>query len=93
MATNLTIGEVLPDDLKSNYPQSVLNVSVAEAFSIAEEGNPPTSNLSMADIEAIKDIFDVYYATGGGSEGGSEAGGSSYWNKSPDENSAYWQKQ
>ena len=48
---------------------------------------------SFFPIETIKDIFEEYYATGGGSEEGSEAGGTSYWNKSPDENSAYWQKQ
>ena len=96
MATsNLTIGDVLPDDLKSeDYPETVLQVPLTEAYSIAEEGMPPTSKLSMDDIQSIKDIFEEYYATGGGSEEGtSEAGGSAYWNKSPDENSAYWSKQ
>ncbi len=89
MATNLTVGDALPDYMKSDYPETVLNVSLSEAVNIAVYSEPPTSDLSESDIDDIIEIFEEYQSEGGP---GSDAGGSAYWNKSKDENSAYWNK-
>ncbi len=89
MATNLTVGDALPDYMKSDYPETVLNVSLSEAVNIAVYSEPPTSNLSESDIDDIIEIFQEYQSEGGPD---SDAGGSAYWNKSKDENSAYWNK-
>lgn len=90
MATTPTIGDALPADMKADYPQSVLDVTLDEAVKIAVYDEPPTSALSEEDVEDVKEIFETYESEGGP---GSDAGGSTYWNKSPDENSAYWNKQ
>lgn len=90
MATNPTIGDALPADMKADYPQSVLDVTLDEAVKIAVYDEPPTSPLSEEDVEDVKEIFETYEEEGGP---GADSGGSAYWNKSPDENSAYWNKQ
>lgn len=88
MAADLTIGDVLPDNLKADYPETVLNVPLTEAVEIALYNEPPTSDLSEDDIEDIIEIFQEYQAEGGPGSNSSSA----YWNKSKDENSAYWNK-
>jgi hypothetical protein len=89
-ANDLTIGDALPDNMKSEYPQSVLEVTLTEADQIVNQGMPPTSNLSKADIEDLQEIFNDYQEEGGPN---SDSDGSAYWNKTPAENSAYWNKQ
>ncbi len=89
MADNLTIGDALPDYMQDNYPETVLEVPLSEAVNIAVYGEPPTSDLSQDDINSVIQIFNLYQSQGGQ---GSDAGGSAYWNKSPDENQAYWNK-
>jgi hypothetical protein len=89
MATIVTIGDALPDYMKSDYSETVLNVPLEEAVKIAVYDEPPTSNLSEDDIADIVEIFGQYESEGGPD---ADAGGSAYWNKSPDENSAYWNK-
>ncbi|MEP7318557.1 MAG: hypothetical protein ABI921_07440 [Panacibacter sp.] len=89
MSTNLTIGDVLPDYLKSNYSQTVLDVPLSEAVQIAVYNEPPTSGLSDADIDSVKAIYQEYQSEGGPN---SDPGGSAYWNKSADQNTAYWNK-
>ena len=89
MESNLTIGDALPDYMKADYSETVLNVPLAEAVNIAVYSEPPTSNLSQDDIDDVIEIFQLYQSEGGPD---SDAGGSAYWNKSVDENQAYWNK-
>jgi hypothetical protein len=89
MATTTTLGDALPDYLKGDYSAAVLNVPLSEAVNIAVYSMPPTSNLSEDDINDIIEIFQLYQAEGGP---GADPGGSAYWNKSKDENQAYWNK-
>ncbi|MEP6465956.1 MAG: hypothetical protein ABJB05_06605 [Parafilimonas sp.] len=89
MDANQTIGDALPDYMKADYSETVLNVPLSEAVNIAVYDEPPTSNLSQEDIDDINEIFETYQADGGPD---SDAGGSAYWNKSVDENQAYWNK-
>ena len=89
-ANDLTIEDALPDDMKSEYPESVLMVTLAEADQIVNQGMPPTSDLSESDIQDLQDIFNDYEEEGGPN---SDSDGSAFWNKTPAENSAYWNKQ
>ncbi len=82
--SNLTIGDLLPSDMKSQYPSSVLNVSIAEALNIAKFNMPPTSNLSASDVAAIIEIYNAYM------NNHDPNGNSAYWNTSPNQNQAYW---
>lgn len=88
---NLTLRDVLPENLKSNYPDEVLATSMEEAYNIAVYDQPPTSALSKDDINDIVEIYELYQNKGqnGQSNGSSPA----YWEKSEEENKAYWEKQ
>jgi len=87
MAKNLTIGDVLPSEVKSEYSAKILATSLDEALGIAKYQKPSTSGLSTADMEKIDQIYSKYLKQGG--KGGSD---SAYWNKSQSENDAYWNK-
>lgn len=89
MDTNVTIGDALPEDMRDNYPDEVLNVPLSEAVNIAVYDMPPTSDLSEDDIDDIKQIFALYQSEGGP---GSESDGSDYWSKTPEQNQTYWNK-
>jgi len=82
--SDLTIGDVLPADMKSQYPSEVLAVSLEEAINIAKYDMPPTSDLSASDIEDINAIYNAYMANH------SPDTNSAYWNTTPDQNQAYW---
>jgi len=84
-ASTLTLGEILPSKLKSDYP-NVLNVTVKEALDIAKYMMPPTSGLSGQDVADIKAIYKEYLAD---DDKGSD---SAYWNRSTNDNQAYWSK-
>lgn len=86
MSSNqLTIGDILPDDLKSNYSPEVLNTTVAQAREIVKLGMPAPSDLSQEDVKELNQIYKEYKATGG------QGDGDAYWNKSEADNDAYWQ--
>lgn len=82
--STLTIGDVLPSELKPNYSQAVLDVTVEEAINIAKYGMPPTSTLSKEDVAAINEIYKLYLASDGTETD------SAYWSQSQAENDAYW---
>ncbi|MBK9271007.1 MAG: hypothetical protein IPM48_05385 [Saprospiraceae bacterium] len=82
--SNLTLGEVLPSDMRSQYPSEVLDVSMEEAINIAKYDMPPSSDLSASDIEDIKSIYSAYMANH------DDHSNSAYWNTTPDKNQAYW---
>ena len=86
--SNLTIGDVLPDNQKDKYSDAVLNVTLEEAMNIAIYDMPPSSDLTNEEVSQIKQIYKDYVNTGGD---GSDSG-SAYWDKSQDENQAYWDK-
>lgn len=83
--STLTLGDVLPSDLKSKYPD-VLNVDMQEAINIAKYLMPPSSDLSEQQVEDIKEVYATYMNKKG------DNSDSAYWNKSPESNSAYWSK-
>jgi hypothetical protein len=82
--SNLKIGDLLPSDMKSQYPSSVLNVSIEEALNIAKFNMPPSSDLSASDVSDIIQIYNAYMTNH------APDGNSAYWNTSPDQNQAYW---
>ncbi|MBT8327349.1 MAG: hypothetical protein KJP21_06475 [Bacteroidia bacterium] len=82
--STLTIGDVLPSKMKSNYSGAVLAVKVKEALDIAKLGEPPSSDLSSEDVSAIKDIYSLYLSADG------EDSDSAYWSQSTAKNDAYW---
>ena len=59
-ASSLTIGDVLPSNMRSNYSAAVLAVTLKEARDIVKFDMPPTSNLSTDDIAALKEIYSEY---------------------------------
>jgi hypothetical protein len=81
----LTLGDVLPTDLKSKYAD-VLNVSMEEAIQIAKYLMPPTCDLSKQQVAEINAIYQTYLSKQG------DNSDSAYWNKSATDNSAYWSK-
>ena len=81
----LTLGDVLPADLKSKYAD-VLDVTMEEALQIAKLSMPPSSNLSAKQVNEIEEIYKTYLAKHDGSSD------SAYWNKSASDNTAYWSK-
>ena len=83
--SSLTLGDVLPSDLKSKYAD-VLNVSIEEALNIAKYLMPPSMDLSDDQVNEIKAIYAAYMSNK------SDKSDSGYWNKTPDANSAYWSK-
>lgn len=87
MSNDLTVGSVLPDNIKSGFPDSVLNTSLEEAIGIAEFDKPSSSGLSADDITSLKQIYQMYISNGG--KGDTD---SAYWNKSKTDNEAYWNK-
>ncbi|MES2797289.1 MAG: hypothetical protein V4683_15055 [Bacteroidota bacterium] len=84
--SHLTIGDVLPATLKNHYSAAVLNVTIKEALDIAKFDEPPTSNLSDAAIKSINEIYSHYLSTH------AHDTESAYWNKTDDENEAFWNK-
>ncbi len=87
--SNLTIGDVLPENQKDQYSDAVLNMSLKEAMDIAVYNMPPTSDLTSDEVAQINKIYKDYVNNGGD---GSDSG-SAYWDKSQEENQAYWDKQ
>lgn len=83
--STLTLGDVLPSDLKSKYAD-VLNVPIQEAINVAKYLMPPSSDLTDDQVNEIKAVYAAYMADKG------DNSDSAYWNKSPDANSAYWSK-
>ena len=82
--STLTIGDVLPSNLKGNYSSAVLGVNLNEAINIAKHGNDPKSNLSSEDVAAINDIYKLYLAS---DDSDSDT---AYWSQSTAKNDAYW---
>jgi len=87
MTKNLTIGNVLPSQMNSDYSEAVLNTTLTEAIGIALHDKPSTSGLTSSDISSVKQIYSMYLNKGG--QSGSD---SAYWNKSKADNDAYWNK-
>jgi hypothetical protein len=81
----LTLGDVLPTDLKSKYAD-VLDVKMEEAIQIAKYSMPPTCNLSQQQVAEINAIYQSYLSKQG------DNSDSAYWNKTAADNSAYWSK-
>ncbi len=86
--SDLTIGDVLPSEEKDKYSENVLNVTLKEAMDIVVYDMPPTSNLTNEEVKEIHEIYQCYLETGGEDSGSDSA----YWNKSPEGNQAYWDK-
>lgn len=84
---SLTIGDVLPEKYKGDYPEEVLNTSMDEAYNIVYYNEPPSSGLSSSDVEDILEIYKLYQTEG------QQGDGTAYWNKSEDDNKAYWSKE
>lgn len=78
---SLTIGDVLPANMRSKYSAAVLAVSLKEARDIVKFDMPPTSKLSADDIAALKHIYKEYQTH------------NAYWNKKEEDNEAYWSSQ
>jgi len=83
--STLTLGDVLPADLKSKYAD-VLDVTMEEAIQIAKLSMPPSSNLSAIQVNEIEKIYKTYLAKH------DDSSDSAYWNKSAADNTAYWSK-
>lgn len=90
---NLTIGELLPADLQSEYSEKVLQTPLSDAINIAKYDQPSSTGLDEDEIEEIHSIYEEYENRSASSEGSSGSGSSNaYWDKSDDENEAYWDK-
>lgn len=83
---NLTLGDLLPEQYKSDYPEEVLNTTMEEAYNIVYYSESP-SGLSNEDAEDINEIYKLYESEG------QKGDGNAYWNKPEDENKAYWSKE
>lgn len=84
--STLTLGDVLPTNLKSKYAD-VLTVKLQEAINIVELSMPPSSPLTSTQISDIKAISKAYL-----SKNKDANSDSAYWNKSRSDNEAYWSK-
>ena len=77
--SSLTIGAVIPAYLRGKYSDTVMSVTLKEARDIVKFDMPPTSNLSAADIAALKEIYKEYETH------------NAYWNKKEEKKSkAFW---
>ncbi len=83
---NLTLGDVLPEKYKSDYPDVVLKTTMDEAYNIVYYNEPPSGGLSNEEVEDISEIYNLYQTEG------QKGDGNAYWNKSEDDNKAYWSK-
>jgi hypothetical protein len=84
--SNLTIGDVLPSSMKSNYSSELLGTSMNTAMDVVKFDMAPPSDLTDKDVEDMNSIYQMYE--------GSHATNtdSSYWNTSTSDNEAYWSK-
>lgn len=92
--SKLTIGDLLPADMKSDYSENVLNTPISEAIQIAKFDEPSTTGLDRQEISEIQEIYQTYQDEQ--EEGTNQPVGKSesnaYWNKSETDNTAYWDK-
>jgi hypothetical protein len=84
--SNLTIGDVLPSSMKSNYSSELLNTSMKTAIDVVKYSMPPPSNLTEKDIDDMNTIYSEYEGNHGNNTD------SSYWNSSPSDNEGYWSR-
>ena len=88
----LTIGEVLPSNMRSNYSSEVLQTPLQEAINIVKYDMPSTTGLGAHDISEIKEIYKEYQDNQQNASTSSEESDTGYWDKSEQENDAYWDK-
>jgi hypothetical protein len=84
MSANLTLGDVLPSNVKSNYSDDVLSVSVEAAVDFCMNGKQ--GDLTWDQATAAKEIYNLYLSEGGPDSDSDSA----YWNQSPSTADAYW---
>ncbi len=82
-----TIGDLLPADMKSNYPPAVLNLTIEEAYAINQQGAHLPPGFTLQDSNDLEDIYEKYLHSDK-----SDDPNAAYWNKPEDENQAIWSK-
>ncbi|MCB0600720.1 MAG: hypothetical protein KDC28_05815 [Saprospiraceae bacterium] len=80
--SNMTIGDVVPADLKGQFSANVLNTTIKVARDIVKFDMPPPSNLSASDVAELEKLYSMYQ----------DNQNKAYWHKSEAENEAYWNK-
>ena len=103
---NVTIGDIIPDDIKSDYSQAVLDTTLAEARNIVVYQMPPPEGMTDDDVQQLNDLYNKYKSQGGNTSNAfwnklttgaywnkkDKPADDAYWDKSVDENEAYWDK-
>lgn len=84
--TALTVGDVLPSNMRAQYDNAVLGTSMKIAMDITIYGKPKPEDMTEATYTSIQDIYKSYQART------DKNTDSSYWNKSQRENLAFWNK-
>jgi hypothetical protein len=84
--SNLTIGDVLPSSMKSNYSSELLGTSMKTAIDVVKYSMPPPSNLTEKDVDDMNSIYSDYEGTH------TTNTDSSYWNSSAADNEGYWSR-
>ena len=82
--SNLTIRDVLPTSMRSNYSDELLNTLMQTAVDVVKYDMPAPSDLTDKDIEDLNAIYAEYQGTHNGTTD------SGYWNASSTDNEAYW---
>jgi len=82
-----TVGELLPEDLRANYSEAVLSLSLQTAYGIIEEGDPNPPGFTNEDRTELEDIHAEYESAPVWS--GTDT---PYWNKEKEDNEAFWDK-
>jgi hypothetical protein len=102
----VTIGDVVPDDMQSDYSQTVLDTTLAEARNIVVFQMPPPEGMTDEDVKELNDLYNKYKSQGGNTSNAfwskvtsgaywnkkAKPADDAYWDKSVDENEAYWDK-
>ena len=89
---SLTLGELLPADMQEDYSPEVLQTTLKEAIDIVKYDMPSSSGLGAHDISEIKEIYREYQENQENVTHSSGDSGTGYWNKSEEDNDAYWNK-
>lgn len=82
-----TVGNELPDALRSMATPAVLALPIDEAYAISQEGAPWPDGFTQKDADALDNLYAQYL-----SDHSTGTANAPFWNKTPEANQAFWAK-